>query len=36
VKLCAGLVVYIDCRWNCGSVQFLIVIVGGIVCVFIS
>jgi len=25
------LVVYSDCRWNCGSLKYFIVIVGGIV-----
>jgi hypothetical protein len=30
------IVVYNEYRWNCGSVQYFIMIVGGIVCAFIS
>ena len=29
-------VVYSDCRWNCGSIQYFILIVGGISVVFSS
>jgi len=36
MELCACLEVYNDCRWNCGSVQYFIMIFGGIVWVFIS
>ena len=36
LDLCAGLVVYIDCRWNCMRVYYLITIVGGIAVVFSS
>ena len=32
VELCACSIVYYDSRWNCGSVQYLIAIVGGSVC----
>jgi hypothetical protein len=35
VELCWSLVVYCNCRWNCGTVQLFMMIVGGIVSVFI-
>jgi hypothetical protein len=34
LDLCAGLDVYNDGRWNCVLVEYLIMIDGGILCLF--
>ena len=36
MDLCAYIVEYNDCRWNCGSFQHFMMIVGGIAYVFTS
>ena len=33
MELCAWLEVFDECRWNCLRAQYIIMIVGGIVCV---